>query len=484
MTNAPTGLLRPALEAAVTAARTGEEADLALPAPPALRRYLRFARLPMPALDVARKVVEEDDDFRHRVAAGATEADVGEAGWLWLHRPDGWEARLDLLARRAQEIEHHEQQERVERDTQKRLAGAEDRARRAEASVSARGGELAEARSRLAAERAAREAADAALVAAAEQVAALGAQRNGAVRQLKEAEAELARRSAELRQARHEIRMHQAELEGSGPPAPAPALSPPAPLEPLSPPTASPAGGVDPVVQPDWTEGAGRLDRGTSAGSGPSGAARAVGDAAIAARHLADALAAAAEALDTGSDPGAVRRTGPDASSAPAPASVPVPEAAPRVEPLARRAARLPTGMFDDSTQAVEHLLRLPGVLVLVDGYNVSQEAWPGSVIADQRSRLLGAVAEVQARTGAEIEVVFDGSDDGAGVPVPSRPSVMVRYSPTGVEADEVLLERMAATAPARPVVLVSNDRRLGERARRLGANLVRPGQLLGARHR
>lgn len=482
MTNAPTGLLRPALEAAVTVARTGEEADPALPAPTALRRYLRFARLPMPALDVARKVVEEDDDFRRRVAAGATEADVGEAGWLWLHRPEGWEERLAVLARHAQETEHHEQQERAERDTQKRLAGAEDRARRAEASVSARGGELAEARSRLGAERAAREAADAALLAAAEQVATLSAQRNAAVRQLKEAEAELARRSAELRQARHEIRMHLAELEGAGPPAPA--LRPPASLEPLSPPPiASPAGDAGPVVR---TEGPAGLAHGTGTGSGPAGAAGAVGDAAVAARYLADALAAAAEAMAmaTGSNIGTGRPTDAEASAPPPPAPVPVPEAASRAEPLPRRAARLPTGMFDDSTEAVEHLLRLPGALVLVDGYNVSQEAWPGSVIADQRSRLLGAVAEVQARTGAEIEVVFDGSDDGAGVPLPSRPSVVVRYSPTGVEADEVLLERMAVTAPARPVVLVSNDRRLGERARRLGANLVRPRQLLGARHR
>ena len=51
--SAPTTLLRPALEAAVQVARAGENADPVQPAPPALRRFLRFARLPAPALDIA-----------------------------------------------------------------------------------------------------------------------------------------------------------------------------------------------------------------------------------------------------------------------------------------------------------------------------------------------------------------------------------------------------------------------------------------------
>jgi hypothetical protein len=113
-------MLRPALEAAVKVARAGEAADPAQPAPPALKRFLNFARLPMPALDIARRVLDEDDSFRQRVAAAVGEKDVGEAGWLWLTRPEGWEVRVDELRKRMQETEHHEREERTERDAQRR----------------------------------------------------------------------------------------------------------------------------------------------------------------------------------------------------------------------------------------------------------------------------------------------------------------------------------------------------------------------------
>src|SRR5580765_7097520 len=106
-------------------AREGEAAEPTEPAPAPLRRYLRFARLPAPALDIARRVVEEDDAFRERVAAHLTEDAVGEAGWLWLTRPEGWETRLDELRKQQQEQDHALHEERVERESQRRLAGAE-----------------------------------------------------------------------------------------------------------------------------------------------------------------------------------------------------------------------------------------------------------------------------------------------------------------------------------------------------------------------
>src|SRR5262245_18320675 len=84
MTSPPNSLLRPALEAAMQVARAGEASEPREPAPSALRRYLYFARLPAPALDIARKVIDEDDEFRKRVADQLSEEEVGEAGWLWL----------------------------------------------------------------------------------------------------------------------------------------------------------------------------------------------------------------------------------------------------------------------------------------------------------------------------------------------------------------------------------------------------------------
>src|SRR5438309_1951147 len=123
---APTALLKPALEAVMQVARQGEAAEPTEPAPAQLRRYLRFARLPAPALDIARRVVEEDDAFRERVAQQLTEDDVGEAGWLWLSRPDGWEERLEELRKHQQEHEHALHEERAEREAHRRLSGAED----------------------------------------------------------------------------------------------------------------------------------------------------------------------------------------------------------------------------------------------------------------------------------------------------------------------------------------------------------------------
>src|SRR5438132_7830868 len=160
---APTVLLKPALEAVMQVARQGEAAEPTEPAPAQLRRYLRFARLPAPALDIARRVVEEDDAFRERVAQQLTEDDVGEAGWLWLTRPAGWEERLEELRKHQQEQEHAVHEERAEREAHRRLSGAEDRARRAEVALTARSRDVAQALDQLAHEHALREHAEAEL---------------------------------------------------------------------------------------------------------------------------------------------------------------------------------------------------------------------------------------------------------------------------------------------------------------------------------
>ena len=90
-------LLRPALEAAVAVARAGEEDTPVVPAPPSLRPFLHFAKLRGQAVVAARKAVDGDDDFRARVAEAVDEEEVGRAGWLWLTRPEGWEAELEAL---------------------------------------------------------------------------------------------------------------------------------------------------------------------------------------------------------------------------------------------------------------------------------------------------------------------------------------------------------------------------------------------------
>ena len=49
----------------------------------------------------------------------------------------------------------------------------------------------------------------------------------------------------------------------------------------------------------------------------------------------------------------------------------------------------------------------------------------------------------------------------------------------TEVEADDVLLDLVEGLEPARPVVVVSNDRRVRSGARRRGANVLASDQLV-----
>ena len=448
---APTVLLKPALEAVMQVARQGEAAEPTEPAPAPLRRYLRFARLPAPALDIARRVVEEDDAFRERVAEQLTEDDVGEAGWLWLTRPDGWEARLEELRKHQQEQEHALHEERAEREAHRRLSGAEDRARRAEVALTARTQELVEAREDLAREQALRRHAETEHARIVAGVDELTAQRNAAVRHLKEVEAELAQRSADLRHARHEIRMREAEV--------AHVKAEPEPVVVVAPAPAGPAPSSTP--SPERTE-----------------LSKLIGDAAAAAEHLSSALAAAAQLLAPTS---ASSASSTDASSR-APATPPGQPK--RVASADRVAVRLPPGIADDSVEAVDHLVRAPGALLLVDGYNISQAAWYQDPIARQRSRLIDALAELHARTGVEVEVVFDGADVDRVNDRPARPAVQVRFSAPGVEADDVVLGLVDAAPARRPVIVASSDHRVRDGARRRGANVLGARQLLSALRR
>jgi hypothetical protein len=89
--------LTPACELAFAVATEGVEASPAIEPPAAMRSFLHVSELPRRALIVAQRAVDEDPAFRARVAEQATEDSVGRAGWLWLHRPHGWEAELVAL---------------------------------------------------------------------------------------------------------------------------------------------------------------------------------------------------------------------------------------------------------------------------------------------------------------------------------------------------------------------------------------------------
>ena len=81
--------------------------------------------------------------------------------------------------------------------------------------------------------------------------------------------------------------------------------------------------------------------------------------------------------------------------------------------------------------------------------------------------------------------IVFDGAEEPGDLPpVPGRPRVRWRFSPPGIEADDVLLGMVADLDPSRPVAVASSDGRVRDGARELGANAISTPQLLSALRR
>jgi predicted RNA-binding protein with PIN domain len=531
----PSGAIRPAVEAALAVAREGLSADpISLP-PHALRPYLDFARLSSNALRAIARTVERDHEFRARVAAAVDEQRVGRAGWLWLARPDGWEDELATIEAERGIQAAEARQERDERTATKRLAAAQAAAAAAEAEAAERSREALTLRSELAGERERRTDAVARLADAEAEVARLVAGRTEVIRKLKDVESRLVERSTELNAVKARLRELE-RRERDAPPADAFA-EPPAPdeagdarvddgagrvAEPAS------AGGTDtasadsgeapvPASGPASADGAEGPTQGPAlaAGAGdapeprPSGRAvvagaqreeliRQVGRAAGGAADLADALAAVMSLLEgatveatpssrsAGAGEGPGTAAGPSAGEAAATAdgalgSPGVLGAGGRVDGARGRVPiRLPGGIFDDSVEAAGYLLRVPGALLVVDGYNVSMTGWPELSVADQRRRLVAALAELAARTSTPTDVVFDGADVGpVPVPGPVRSLVHTQFSPPGVEADDVIIDLVAQLPPSRAVVVASSDNRVREGVRRQGANVVHAEQLV-----
>jgi predicted RNA-binding protein with PIN domain len=109
----------------------------------------------------------------------------------------------------------------------------------------------------------------------------------------------------------------------------------------------------------------------------------------------------------------------------------------------------------------LEGYLAMPRVRLVIDGYNVTKQAWPTSALDAQRIRLMQALAPLVARTGAETTVVFDAATvpGAAARHVAGAPrGVRVVFSPTGVIADDVIRDLVAAEPSGRVVLVVSDD--------------------------
>jgi predicted RNA-binding protein with PIN domain len=485
-------------------ARAGLTADPVVPPPPALRPYLAFARQTPRSLAAVARVVDRDDEFRQRVADVVTEADIGRAGWLWLTRPEGWDSALaeieaEIEAESAARTSAEEEQ-RVERSAARRLAAVEAAAARAEAEATALRGDLKASEAALEVERERRTLAESRVAVLEAQVADLSGARSEAVRNLKDVEARLVERATELNALK--ARLREAESTQARAPGPAPPGGPPPPAAGVSsgPGTAAPADVGPSRVDAETTTPASAPASASATASAPGPAAASVpasasassptpaGDgpdpgavaaevarAAAGAASLAEGLAALARLLDRDGDP----PSGPP-GLARSPGDTPTSGGETAAARLRRSPLALPGGVFDDSVEAAEHLVRVPGAVMLVDGYNVSMTGWPEAGASEQRRRLVAALGELAARTATPVEVVFDGAEvDAPPVRGSGRQLVRVRFSSPGVEADDVVLDLAGRLPAATPVIVASSDKRVRDGARRLGANLLHAHQLI-----
>ena len=128
-------------------------------------------------------------------------------------------------------------------------------------------------------------------------------------------------------------------------------------------------------------------------------------------------------------------------------------------------------------------MLRTRGVVLVVDGYNVSKTAWPTASLEEQRERLLAALAELHLRIRCEVVVAFDGSGV-RGVPSARRPGVRVVFSDAGETADDVVVHEAGVLPGTVPVVVASSDGEVRERATQAGAVAVASSTLLSVLRR
>jgi predicted RNA-binding protein with PIN domain len=153
------------------------------------------------------------------------------------------------------------------------------------------------------------------------------------------------------------------------------------------------------------------------------------------------------------------------------------PSAAP---PAERRALPVPQGLFDDSPETLSAWLDAPMVTLLVDGYNVakSEEGFGRLDLPAQRTRLIDEVDRLARRRGVPATIVFDGATVDPGLSRRRRQGVSVVYSRPPETADDHLVALLQGL-PNHPVILVTSDRELRERAAQQGASLAYSTQLL-----
>lgn len=138
-------------------------------------------------------------------------------------------------------------------------------------------------------------------------------------------------------------------------------------------------------------------------------------------------------------------------------------------------------GHAEDDPAIIDDVLAIPGVHLIVDGYNVTKRGYGSLTLHAQRARLLAGLGALAGRSlDTEITVVFDATAVVArpvGVPMPR--GVRVLFSQAGQLADEEIVRLVRMEPPGRPVVVVTSDREVADNCAAVGARCVPSTALL-----
>lgn len=137
-------------------------------------------------------------------------------------------------------------------------------------------------------------------------------------------------------------------------------------------------------------------------------------------------------------------------------------------------------GLTGEDPRTLEGWLKAKNLHVLVDGYNVtkSKGGFGDLELPKQRQRLVQELNSVARKRGVKVTIVFDGSHVPPGSARLAKGPAVVEYSRPDEIADDhlvALLEKL----PAYPVLVVTDDRELRDRAARRGATIAGSKQLL-----
>jgi predicted RNA-binding protein with PIN domain len=438
------------------------------------------------------RVVDTDDTFRSEVASAADEEDLGRLAWLWLTRPEGWRDELDGILteeRRVRELSEREQEltsrldstekkldlsRRELEDTRKAnddLLAESDRLRKVAGDHAASGRAL---QARISELEAANKAASSASTKALERVRVLEGEKEDLLAAILAARVSTQEAESERDRLARQVSQLVADKQEST------AANRLVAEEALAARRAA-AGALVRVLEARAT-----LEAAIDAAADELGVPQVRPGGDPGGDPGERSLAGSGSTTSRSRDPEFV---GEDASGVGQPGLASWSTAPSEWEPgkqgywtrAVRRRLDLPPAILDDSPEAAGYLVRAPGAVLIVDGYNVALTSWPGVDLPSSRDRLVSALAELAVRVKIPVSVYFDGNEEGGRVPPPAvaRPWLKVYFSASSREADEDIVSAIEALDQEVAVVVATDDGQVRSDSGDLGANVISVGQLL-----